>query len=127
MSLLTRDEILDAHANCNGKCNSFYMPCPLNNIDCEIAVREAIKSLRDDHNAEVKKNKRLESELAKVAAERDAEWLNFIGDYSTAKCSTCGELYDVSEYQDKEHFNAFKSFYKFCPNCGANMDVEDKP
>ena len=66
MSELTRDEILDAHANCNGKCNSFYMPCPLNNIDCEIAIRDAVRSLRDDYNAEVEKNKLLEAEVERL-------------------------------------------------------------
>ena len=126
MSELTRDDVLDIMLECDPHvCCS----CPLESqkYECYEIKESALNSLRDDYNAEVEKNKRLESELAKVAAERDAEWLNFIGDYSTAKCSTCGELYDVSEYQDKEHFNAFKSFYKFCPNCGANMDVEDKP
>lgn len=34
-----------------------------------IVVREAVKSLRDDYNAEVEKNKRLTAELAKVTAE----------------------------------------------------------
>lgn len=65
------------------------------------------------------------------AAEIDAvpvvrgEWLNFVGDYTTAECSVCGECYDPSDHKDKEHFDMFKQFYKFCPNCGAKM--EDKP
>lgn len=48
-------------------------------------------------------------------------WLNFTGDFATAECSECGELYEPSEYKDEEHFNAFKQFYKYCPNCGAKM------
>lgn len=57
-----------------------------------------------------------------VFPERSAEWLNFTGDFSTAECSECGELYEPSDYGDEEHFNAFKQFYKYCPNCGAKMD-----
>ena len=52
------------------------------------------------------------------------EWLNFVGDYVTAECSVCGECYDPSDYNDKEHFDMFKQLYKYCPNCGAKM--EDK-
>jgi len=58
-----------------------------------------------------------------VFPERSAEWLNFAGDFSTAECSECGELYEPSDYRDEEHFNAFKQFYKYCPNCGAKMNV----
>jgi hypothetical protein len=52
------------------------------------------------------------------------EWLNFVGDYVTAECSVCGECYDPSDYNDKEHFDMFKQLYKYCPNCGAKMDGE---
>lgn len=55
-----------------------------------------------------------------------AEWLNFYGDYSTAECSNCGELCEVSpdEEPKKEIFDAFKKFYKFCPSCGKAMTEE---
>lgn len=54
------------------------------------------------------------------------EWLNFYNDFSAAECSTCGELYEVSpdEEPKKEYFDAFKSFYHFCPNCGKAMTDE---
>ena len=54
------------------------------------------------------------------------EWLNFYNDFSAAECSTCGELYEVSpdEEPKKEYFDAFKSFYHFCPNCGKAMTGE---
>lgn len=49
-----------------------------------------------------------------------AEW---IGDARDAKCSSCGELYEVSPdtKPSKELFEAFGQFYKFCPNCGKKM------
>ena len=54
------------------------------------------------------------------------EWLNFYNDFSAAECSKCGELYDVSDTGEnlKVLFDAFKKYYKFCPNCGALMADE---
>lgn len=55
-----------------------------------------------------------------------AEWLNFYNDYSTAECSKCEELFEVSpdEQPRKEFFDAFNQFYKFCPSCGRAMTPE---
>lgn len=64
------------------------------------------------------------ADAADVAEVVHGEWLNFVGDYVTAECSVCGECYDSSDYNDKEHFDMFKQLYKFCPNCGAKMDGE---
>ena len=60
---------------------------------------------------------------ADVAQVRHGQWLNFYGDFSTAECSLCSELYEVSpdEHPRKEFFDAFKEFYNFCPSCGAKM------
>ena len=65
---------------------------------------------------------------ADVAPVVHGEWLNFTGDFSTAECDQCGELYEVSpdEKPCEDYFGAFKQFYKFCPNCGAKMDKETK-
>jgi Zn finger protein HypA/HybF involved in hydrogenase expression len=54
-------------------------------------------------------------------------WLNFVGDFSTAECSKCGEVYEVSPDATpcEDYFNAFKQFYKYCPSCGALMDGKD--
>ena len=64
---------------------------------------------------------------ADVAPVRHGEWLNFYGDFSTAECELCAELYEVSpdESPQKEYFDAFKEFYRYCPNCGAKMDKEE--
>ena len=63
---------------------------------------------------------------ADVAPVVHGEWLNFTGDFSTAECDQCGELYEVSpdEKPCEDYFNAFKQFYKFCPNCGAKIGKE---
>ena len=61
---------------------------------------------------------------ADVAEVVHGEWLNFVGDYVTAECSVCGECYDTSDYNDKEHFDMVKQLNKYCPNCGAKMDGE---
>lgn len=64
---------------------------------------------------------------ADVAPVRRGRWLNFYGDFSTAECDICAEIYEVSPDEPcrKEFFDAFKEFYKFCPNCGAKMDLEE--
>lgn len=64
---------------------------------------------------------------ADVAPVRHGEWLNFYGNFSTAECELCAELYEVSpdESPQKEYFDAFKEFYRYCPNCGAKMDKEE--
>lgn len=64
---------------------------------------------------------------ADVAEVVHGEWLNFVGDYVTAECSVCGECYDPSDFNDKEHFDMFKQLYKYCPNCGAKMDLPFVP
>ena len=52
------------------------------------------------------------------------EWVDFAGDFQTAECNKCGELYDASDHADEKHFAAFKQFYNYCPSCGAKMEVE---
>jgi NADH pyrophosphatase NudC (nudix superfamily) len=69
-----------------------------------------------------------EAPAADVAPVVHGEWLNFTGDFSTAECNQCGELYEVSpdEKPCEDFFSAFKKFYKFCPNCGAKMNRESE-
>lgn len=66
-----------------------------------------------------------EQPAADVAPVRRGEWLNFYGDYRTAECSICGNLYEVIFEGESNSmlFDAFKQFYKYCPNCGAKMEV----
>lgn len=53
-------------------------------------------------------------------------WLNFYGDFTCAECSECGATYDVVNVKPSgEIFREFEKEYKFCPNCGAKMDLED--
>ncbi len=64
-----------------------------------------------------------EKEVAPVVHGR---WLNFYGDFTCAECSECGAIYDVVDVKPSgEIFGEFEKEYKFCPNCGAKMDLED--
>ena len=56
---------------------------------------------------------------------RRGEWLDLRGDYQTAKCSFCASQYEVTfgEESNGMLFDGFKRFYKYCPNCGAKMEV----
>ena len=93
------------------------------------AVIEAIMSEPSDaHYPQWYVDKIKSIPAADVAPVRHGEWLNFYGDFSTAECELCAELYEVSpdESPQKEYFDAFKEFYRYCPNCGAKMDGERK-
>ncbi len=65
---------------------------------------------------------------ADVAPVVHGKWLDFYKDFSTAECCKCGELFEVSSGREakKAFFELFKGFYKYCPNCGAKMDLEDE-
>ena len=60
-----------------------------------------------------------------VAQVRRGEWLDLHGDYQTAKCSFCASQYEVTfgEESNGMLFDGFKRFYKYCPHCGAKMEV----
>ncbi len=67
-----------------------------------------------------------DEESADVAPVVHGKWLNFYGDFTCAECSKCGAIYDVVDVKPSgEIFGEFEKEYKFCPNCGAKMDLEE--
>ena len=88
-------------------------------------IREAAAQLHGMYTA-------LGYETQQRKAEVDAQpvkhgkWLNAGGDWTLATCSECGEEYDVSDEPCEEHFGLFEKFYRFCPGCGAKMDMENE-
>lgn len=65
---------------------------------------------------------------AAVAPVVHGKWLDFCGDFSTAECSNCENIFEVApdEISCEEFLSAFKQFYNYCPCCGAKMDLEDE-
>ena len=64
---------------------------------------------------------------ADVEPVKHGRWINFYGNYKTAECSVCEELYEVSDMRESNRmlFEAFSRYYKYCPHCGAKMDGEE--
>lgn len=53
-----------------------------------------------------------------IAKRNKGEWTYaYIGDPEVAMCSRCGYKIDLTEISDFDE-------YKFCPNCGAEMEME---
>lgn len=107
---MTREEaikILEQRFDSSCRNNLFQN---VEKLDYENALWMAISALRSATREQVEKVCR-------------GEWLNFYNDFSTAECSKCGELFEVSpdETPKEEFFKAFKEFYHFCPSCGAPM------
>ncbi len=65
---------------------------------------------------------------ADVELVKHGEWNDLYGDYKVAKCSKCGEEYEVSDTNAGLAilFKAFEEYYKYCPRCGARMDGEEE-
>lgn len=55
---------------------------------------------------------------------RHGRWKEISDDYEICatefECSNCKESFCTSELSDKE----FRKMMKYCPNCGAKMDLE---
>ena len=63
-----------------------------------------------------------EAQTVDAAPVVHGRWLNFYGDFTTAECTECGEICEVSATGQEDYFEEFKQCYKFCPCCGAKMD-----
>lgn len=64
---------------------------------------------------------------ADVVEEVHGQWINAIGNYQVAECSNCKKWFEPcpEEKPRKDFFECFCEDYKFCPNCGAKMDLEE--
>lgn len=104
--LLERLEALKAEQGARACLGCHYIK-----PECEktcVIIEEAIKAIKAPHEGE-----------------KHGRWINFYGDYSTAECSVCEEVYDAiqpNEYNNPELWDIFLREYQYCPNCGARMD-----
>ena len=59
---------------------------------------------------------------------RHGRWEHKKNDYSVAWCSKCKGLFDTTWHGKtaKEYFAKFVEAYRYCPRCGAKMDLEDE-
>lgn len=78
------------------------------------------------HVSDVSKCKHFKDK-ADVEPVKHGKWLNFYGNYETAECSVCEELYEVSDMKESNRmlFEAFSQYYKYCPHCGAKMEGKE--
>lgn len=91
-------------------------------IDRQSLINHLNQSAAEYYSRAVERVIELEP-AADVAPVRRGKWLNFYNDYRTVECSVCAELYEVTfdEESNSALFDCFKRFYKYCPNCGADM------
>lgn len=116
---MTREKAIEVLENRLSQCQYVYDTSQFPDISYPGAKREidaleiALSALRPVSREQVEKVWR-------------GEWLNFYNDFSTAECSKCGELFDVSDTDEnlKVLFDAFKKYYRFCPACGRAMTDE---
>ena len=64
---------------------------------------------------------------ADVEPVRYGRWEHKKNDYSVAWCSKCKGLFDTTWHGKtaKEYFAKFVEAYRYCPRCGAKMDLEE--
>lgn len=63
----------------------------------------------------------IDTPTAEVEPVRHGKWEIIKDDYyCVAKCSLCHEEWSFEVYDDIESLN-----YRYCPNCGAKMDLEE--
>lgn len=64
-----------------------------------------------------------EAQTGEVEPVVHARWIP-IADGAGAECENCGEYYDSTGACDlMKGFRLFAKSYKYCPNCGAKMDL----
>ncbi len=142
---MTDNEIIKALECCSEAQNC--TPCkyepteyPKSTVGCCNELMKNAVDLINRQKAEIERNRRiikiheavieiLEKDYipaADVEPVKHGEWNDLYGDYKIAKCSKCGEEYEVSDTGTAllMLFKAFKDYYKFCPRCGARMDGE---
>lgn len=66
--------------------------------------------------------------LPDVELVRNGRWEHKKNDYSVAWCSKCKGMFDTTWHGKtaKEYFAQFAEAYRYCPRCGAKMDLEDE-
>ena len=46
--------------------------------------------------------------------------------YRAGHCSECGHIQSTNGFDMTDNCNILNALYKYCPNCGAEMGVEQK-
>lgn len=127
MEELTRNKTIDALIACKGNtCGKCRLSDDLGAADCYDAFSDVVRSLRDDHNADLTEIEQLKSQLALVTAERDAalQKINKLG--HSVDCDSAEKHmgkclgYQHSDYDDEP--------IEQCKNC-TNQEgfEEDQP
>lgn len=69
----------------------------------------------------------LEAKSADDASVVCGQWIDIYGCFETAECSRCHSRFEVTfdEEANGALWDGFNQFYRFCPNCGAKMGLEE--
>lgn len=92
---------------------------PLVSIDVDTINHTAYVDIREVQLA----LRQAEAQTGEVEPVVHARWIP-IADGAGAECENCGEYYDSTGACDlMKGFRLFAKFYRYCPNCGAKMDL----
>lgn len=67
------------------------------------------------------------AELPVIKVAPEGTWIDVMENYEVARCNRCGDEFDAivpAEKASREWWEVFCNEYRYCPSCGAKMNLE---